>query len=305
VILADSPFSAGVDVRGGAPGTIETDLLRAENSVGKIDAVFLSGGSAFGLSVQAGVVSFLEEKGRGFPTRSAKVPIVCGAILYDLALGDSKIRPDARAGYEAAKTATPASVPEGNVGAGAGATVGKMLGIENAMKAGIGSWAVSVPGGLKVGALVALNCVGDVVDPSNGRIIAGARKRDGSGFANAISRLERGYQPGTPFRENTVLAVVATNADLDKAECTKVAQMAQDAIARAINPSHTPWDGDTVFAVATGKWARRGASTPQVDVGVVGALAAHALATAILRAAREAETWGSYPAAKDFPARKN
>jgi L-aminopeptidase/D-esterase-like protein len=174
-----------------------------------------------------------------------------------------------------------------------------MLGMEHAMKTGIGSWAVTTPGGLKVGALVALNCVGDVIDPSSGNIIAGARRPDGRGFVDTVNRLELGHRPGTPFRENTVLGVVATNAEFDKARCTRIAQMAQDGIARAVSPSHTPWDGDTVFALATGQW--KGGSA---DVAVVGAIAARVLATAIIRAVRQAESWGPYPSAKDFPANK-
>ncbi len=300
VITSASAFAAGVDVRGGAPGTRETDLLKSENTVDRVNAILLSGGSAFGLDAAGGVVKYLEEQGRGFDTQVARVPIVSGAILFDLRMGDASIRPDFRAGYEAARTASDAPVPEGNVGAGAGATVGKLLGHERAMKAGVGSWSLRRPDGLTLGAIVALNCVGDVVDPGSGKIIAGARKT-GGGFVNAVEQLRKGYQTGTPFNENTVLAVVATNADLSKTQCNKVAQMAQDALARCINPSHTPWDGDTVFAIATGEWKESGKSA---DVGLVGALAADVLATAIGRAVEQAESWGAYPSAKDYAARK-
>ena len=299
VITSNSPFAAGVDVRGGAPGTRETDLLKAESTVDRINAILLSGGSAFGLDAASGVVKYMEEQGRGFNTQVAKVPIVCGAILFDLRLGDSRIRPDSRAGYEAARTASDAPVTEGNVGVGAGATVGKLLGHERAMKAGVGSWSLQRPDGLTVGAIVALNCVGDVMDGS-GRIIAGAR-RNGGGFVNAIEQLRKGYDAGTPFHENTVLAVVGTNADLTKAQCNKVAQMAQDGLARRINPSHTPWDGDTIFAIATGELK---AGAKPVDVGLVGALAADVLATAIERAVEKADSWGAYPSAKDHAAGK-
>ncbi len=299
VVTSPEAFSAGVDVRGGAPGTRETDLLRAENTVANINAIVLSGGSAFGLDAATGVVKYLEEQGRGFDVRGLKVPIVCGAILFDLALGNPQIRPNAQAGYAAAKNASHDPVPEGNVGAGAGATVGKMLGIERAMKGGLGSWSLSRPEGLKVGALVAVNCVGDVVNPANGRIIAGARMPKG-GFMGTMEQLRTGSQPDSLTRDNTVLAVVATNAALDKAQCTKVAQMAQDALARCIYPSHTPWDGDTVFAVATGRWTP--AKHP-ADVGLIGALAADVLATAILRAVEKADSWGPYPAARDYPAK--
>jgi L-aminopeptidase/D-esterase-like protein len=295
VITASSPFVAGVDVRGGAPGTREIDLLKPENRVDQIDAIFLSGGSAFGLESGTGISRYLEEHGRGFDTRVAKVPIVCGAILFDLSLGDPSIRPDSEAGYQAMKAARAGRVPEGNVGAGAGATVGKLLGHERAMKGGVGSWALTLRNGLKVGALAAVNAIGDIVDPATGRIIAGARRKDGKGFVGAMDQIRKGYQPGSPFRGNTVLGVVATNADLTKAQCTKVAQMAQDALARCISPSHTPWDGDTVFAVSTGTWNRG----KEADVGVVGALAADGLARAIVRGVMECESWGSYPAAKD------
>lgn len=300
VVTARTSFAAGVDVRGGAPGTRETDLLRAENMVQKINAVFLSGGSAFGLETAGGISRYLEEQDLGFETGAARVPIVCGAILYDLGLGDSKIRPDARAGYEAAKAASSAPVAEGNVGAGAGCTVGKVFGPEHAMKAGLGSWSLSMPDGLKVGALAAVNSAGDVVDPARGKILAGARKSVGGGFLDTMEQLRKGYVPGAPFKGNTVIAVVATNAVLDKAQCNKVAQMAQDALARCVYPAHTPWDGDTVFAIATGQ---RTAAASSVDVGRIGALAADALATAILRGVEQAEPWGSYPAAGNFPAK--
>lgn len=298
VITSGSSFTAGADVRGGAPGTRQIDLLRAENTVDKVDAIILSGGSAFGLDSATGVMKYMEEQGRGVQTRAGRVPIVCSAILYDLHLGDPKIRPDARAGYEAAKKANAAPVIEGNVGAGAGATVGKILGAEHAMKAGLGSWSLRMPDGMKIGALVALNCVGDVIDPATGKIVAGARRPHGGGFLNLMDQLKKGRQAATLVRDNTVLAVVATNASLTKAQCNKVSQMAHDALARCINPSHTPSDGDTVFAVATGQWNSSGRSP---DVGLIGALAADALGTAILRAVERAESWGPYPAAKDYP----
>ncbi len=300
VITASAPFVAGADVRGGAPGTREIDLLKPENRVDQVDAIFLSGGSAFGLDVSAGISRYLEERGRGFDTRVARVPIVCGAILFDLALGDPKIRPDAEAGYHAIKAARSGRIAEGNVGAGAGATVGKLLGTERAMKGGLGTWALKCPDGLRVGALAAVNSIGDVVDPSTGRIIAGARRKDGKGFAETMHQLRKGYQPGSPFHGNTVLGVVATNAALTKAQCTRVAQMAQDALARCISPSHTPWDGDTVFAISTGTWNQR----KEPDAGVIGALAADVLATAIVRGVVECESLEGYPAAKDYPGSK-
>jgi L-aminopeptidase/D-esterase-like protein len=196
------------------------------------------------------------------------------------------------------KAATDSPVPEGSIGAGAGATVGKMLGVGRAMKGGLGSWALERPDGLRIGAIAAVNSVGDVVDPATGKIVAGARKNDGSGFVDTMAQLRKGYTPGSPFRENTLLAVVATNALLTKTQCSKLAQMAQDALPRCIYPSHTPWDGDSVFAVSTGNWSAGG---KVADVGLIGALAADVLATAILRGVRMAESWETYPSARDFP----
>jgi L-aminopeptidase/D-esterase-like protein len=287
---------AGIDVRGGAPGTRETELLKPENSIDQIDAIFLSGGSAFGLDAASGISRFLEEQGRGFDTQAARIPIVCGAILYDLILGDPKIRPGAAAGYEAIRTANNEPVLEGNAGAGAGATVGKALGLDRAMKGGLGSWSISCPDGLKVGALAAVNSLGDVVDPATGRIVAGARNAAGKGFTDSVKALREGYRPAFAFRGNTVLGIVATNAVLSKTQCARVAAMAHDGLARCIFPSHTPWDGDSVFAISTGTWS----GEKPADAGLIGALAADALATAILRGVLKAESWGPYPAAKDY-----
>jgi L-aminopeptidase/D-esterase-like protein len=297
VVTAQTPFVAGIDVRGGAPGTRETDLLKPENSVDQIDAIFLSGGSAFGLETGTGISRYLEEHDRGFDTGTARVPIVCGAILFDLHLGDPKIRPDARAGYEAIRAASDDPVREGNVGAGAGATVGKMLGAGLAMKGGLGSWALACPDGLRVGALAVVNSIGDVINPYTGEIIAGTRRKDGKGFAGIMKNLRQGFRPDSPFTNNTILAIVATNAVLTKAQCSKVAQMAHDALARCVYPAHMPWDGDVVFAISTGTWtAKRGA-----DTGIIGALAADALASAIVRGVQRAESWGKYPSPKDYP----
>lgn len=290
VIMSRTAFTAGVDVRGGAPGGRELELLRPENSVDRVDAIFLSGGSAFGLDVGTGISRWLEERGRGFDAGVARVPIVCGAILFDLRIGDPSVRPGARAGYEAARSAGREKTPEGNVGAGAGATVGKIMGPRRAMKGGLGSWSITRPDGLTVGALAAVNAVGNIVDPKSGKVVAGVRRKGGEGFVDIEQEMRNGYDPGAPFSGNTVLGVVATNASLSKTQCTRVAQMAQDALARCIYPAHTPWDGDTVFAISTGAW--RGA----VDPGVVGILAADALATAIVRGVTEAESWGPYPA---------
>src|SRR5262245_3462164 len=220
VVLAEGGAVAGVDVRGGAPGTRETDLLDPVNTVQKVQAVVLSGGSAVGLAAATGTVRFLEEKGLGEDTRVARVPIVPAAILFDLGLGDPRIRPTAECGYEAAKAATDAAVAEGNVGAGAGATVGKLRGPSRAMKAGIGSAAIVLEDGLVVAALVAVNALGDVIDPSTGRVVAGLRTPDGRALADARTLVRQGAlslpTPGT----NTTIGVVATNAALTKTQAT-------------------------------------------------------------------------------------
>ncbi len=293
VVLAEAGAVAGVDVRGSAPGTRETDLLNPINTVQKVHAVFLSGGSAFGLDAVAGVVRHLEEKGIGFDTGEAKVPIVPAAVLYDLALGNPRIRPDHHNAYLACAKASPGPVPEGNVGVGAGATVGKLMGRKRAMKGGLGSFSIRV-GDLVVAALAAVNCVGDVLDPKTGKIIAGARSDDGKTFLDLAASL-RTQAPAQLFKpgENTTLGVISTNAKFDKAGMTKIAQMAQDGLARAINPAHTPADGDTIFALSNGR-------IETADLGHVGALAAEAFSEAVVRAALKAGSLPYYPAACDL-----
>lgn len=294
VVLAEAGAVAGVDVRGGAPGTRETDLLDPVNSVEKVHAIVLAGGSAFGLEAATGTMRWLEEHGTGFDVRVAKVPIVPAAILFDLGVGDPTIRPTADCGYRAAAAATSAPVPEGNVGAGAGATVGKARGMGRAMKAGVGSAAIVQPGGLVVAALAAVNAYGDVIDPATGTVVAGVRGEDGHGLADLRRLLRSGEPARVALNENTTLVVVATNARLTKTQATKIAQMAQDGVARAIWPAHTPADGDTTFALATGTFEA------PADVLVIGALAADAAADAIVRAAREATSLPGLPAARDL-----
>jgi L-aminopeptidase/D-esterase-like protein len=295
VVLVEDGAVCGVDVRGGAPGTRETDLLDPVNMVQQVHAVVLSGGSAFGLDTAGGVMRWLEERKIGFPVGPARVPIVPAAILFDLGVGDAAIRPDAVAGYAAAKAAASGAVVEGNVGAGAGATVGKMLGFGRAMKAGLGTASVRLPGGAVVAALAAVNAAGDVVDPATGRLVAGARTEAGDGLEGTMKALLDGRAPaGLPKGESTTLVVVATDAGLTKTEAAKVAQMAHDGVARAINPVHTPWDGDTVFALSTGKVTVPG------GVLVVGAVAAEVTARAILRGVRMARGLPGLPAAADL-----
>lgn len=295
VVLAEGGATCAVDVRGGAPGTRETDLLDPVNMVDRVHAVVLSGGSAFGLDAATGVVRFLEERGIGFAVGAARVPIVPAAVLFDLGLGDWRIRPDAEAGYAAAQAATDGLVTEGNVGAGAGATVGKLLGAERAMMGGLGSASLSLPDGTTVAALVAVNALGDVVDPSSGTIVAGARTPDGRGAADAMQALLAGSAQATPSQgENTTIGVVATNVALTKAEAQRVARMAHDGLARCIRPAHTPWDGDALFALSTGAVLRE---SPAL---LVGALAAEVVAQAVLRAVRAARGVLGVPAASDL-----
>jgi L-aminopeptidase/D-esterase-like protein len=279
VILAVDGAVAGVDVRGAAPGTRETELLSPFNAIEKIHAVMLAGGSAFGLDAAGGVMRWLEERGIGVPVGPARVPIVPAAILFDLWVGDAAIRPDASSGYAACDDANAGPVAQGNVGAGTGATIGKLFGIGRAMRGGIGSASVTVDG-ITVGALVALNAIGDVIDPATGRTIAGARSADGKSLAGTMQALLRGESPAhLQAGSATTLGVVATDAILTKPQAGKMAQMAHDGFARAINPVHTMTDGDTIFALATG------ASGLTANMTLIGVLGAEVMARAIVRAA--------------------
>jgi L-aminopeptidase/D-esterase-like protein len=293
-----------VDQRGGAPGTRETDALHPLHLVQQVHAVVLSGGSAFGLESATGVVSYLEERGVGFDVRVAKVPIVPAAVLFDLGIGRSDVRPDAQMGYQACLNASASPVEEGNAGAGTGATVGKILGPDQAMKGGIGSACIGLSDDILVGALFAVNPFGDIIDPANGQIVAGARSptETGSGnlakpyFADAMEVMKNmaaGSSLG--FKQspsNTVIGVVATNAKLNKEQANKVAQMAQDGLARTVRPAHTMVDGDTIFALSIGKLS--------ADVNLIGAFAAEAVSQAILRAVRAAHPAAGYPSASSL-----
>ena len=349
VVLTGDGAVAGVDVRGSAPGTRETALLDPVHTVGEVHAVVLSGGSAFGLAAADGVVRFLEERGVGYPAGRFRVPIVPAAILFDLGVvaralpgavgsGNTGPRPGPDCGYRAAAAAHPGPVARGNAGAGAGASVGKLRGLSRAMKGGQGSASLEFADGLVVAALVAVNAVGDIVDPATGEVVAGVRADEG-GFADArrllllppesgpgsgpsdaagpepragaadggpdggaegradepaASRVDRG---GTRIRATTI-GVVATNAPLTKAEATKVAQMAQDGLARTIYPAHTPSDGDTLFALSSG-------GGPRASVGRIGALAAEVAARAVLDAVRSAVSLPGLPAARDLPSARD
>lgn len=298
VILCRKGAVAGVDVRGGAPGTRETDLLNPINLVEKVHAIVLAGGSAFGLDAATGAMRYLEEHKFGFNTGAAKVPIVPSAILYDLNLGRADVRPDSAMGYRAAASVSSDAPAEGNVGAGTGASVGKMFGLKLGMKSGLGTASVVIGSGIVVGAIVAVNAFGDVIDPQTGKIIAGLRsgkvgplrvgKKDY--FADTLTTMKNRVGQGVlglATRTNTVIGVVATNAKLTKAQATKVAQMAQDGVARTIRPAHTMLDGDVIFALSTGR--------RKADVSTVGAYAAEAMAEAILRAVKLAGSAGELP----------
>jgi len=281
VILCRKGAVAGVDVRGGAPGTRETDLLDPGKMVQKVHAILLAGGSAYGLDAASGVMRYLEENQVGFKTREALVPIVPSAILYDLDLGDPKIRPDAKMGYQACLNASSKEISEGVVGAGMGASIGKMLGYKQAMKSGIGSASIQLGRGIVVGAIAAVNPVGDVYDPATGEFVAGIRTAkktlEWMKLASRLSMIIR----------NTVIGAVAVNANFSKAEMTRVAQMAHDGMARAIRPAHTQFDGDTIFALATGG--------KRADLSTVGAFAAEAFAMAVVRAVRASVSAGGLP----------
>jgi L-aminopeptidase/D-esterase-like protein len=293
VILCENGAVAGVDVRGSAPGTRETDLLRPMNLVEKVQAVLLSGGSAFGLDAAGGVMRYLEERGFGHETLVAKVPIVPAAIIFDLNLGSSNIRPGIEEGYQACLTATEKEVAEGCVGAGTGATVGKILGIERATKSGLGTASCKIGDDVIVAALVVVNAIGDVIDHKTGKILAGPRNEQNNGYLSTTELLTGGIYSyrKNPLATNTTLGVVATNAKLTKEQVNKLAQMAQDGIARAINPSHTMYDGDAMFALSLGDKAG--------DITVLGTAAAEVVANAIGRAVQQAETLAGIPAMKD------
>jgi L-aminopeptidase/D-esterase-like protein len=290
VVLCEGGATCGVDVRGAAPGTRETDLLRPDNLVEQVHALLLSGGSAFGLDAAGGVMRWLDERGHGLAVGPARVPIVPAAVMFDLWVGDASIRPDAAAGYAACQAAAATPTAQGSVGAGAGASVGKLFGIERAMKGGVGAASITV-GAVTVGALIAVNAGGDVIDPASGAVVAGTRPRS-SAAAMAAGELPARAIAGMA----TTIGVVATNARLTKAQANKLATMAHDGLARSINPVHTMTDGDTLFALATGTIALPGEMT------VLGTLAAEVTARAVLNAVRAAAglTSPRLPSASDL-----
>ncbi len=297
VVLCQRPALGAVDVRGGAPATRETDLLSPLCMMREVHSIVLSGGSAFGLEAASGVARALEAHGVGFDVGVTRVPIVPAVSLFDLDIGSSTVRPDAAAGIRALEAATGGPIAQGSVGAGAGATVGKMGGPGLRVKGGLGSASEILPDGHIVAALVAVNAVGDVYDPDSGAIVAGARHPSGAGWLNSVS------QPAAPQTSpfagaNTTIGVIATDAPLSKAGLAKVAQMAHDGFARAIRPVHTPFDGDTIFALSTAE--AEGLGNETFLISLVGAIAAHAMERAIVKAIKAATSLGDIPALRDL-----
>ncbi|WP_395685381.1 P1 family peptidase [Caenimonas koreensis] len=295
VVIVRDAAVAGVDVRGAAPGTRETDLLSPTNLVDRVHAVLLAGGSAWGLDAAGGVMRWLEAQGVGMEVGLAKLPLVPAAVLFDLFLGDSTIRPDAAAGYAACEAASVHAPAQGCVGAGAGAAIGKVFGIDRAMKGGIGTASVTVDG-VTVGALVACNALGDVIDPDTGRVIAGSRTPDGKSLFDTRRSLLRGEEPKPLITgTNTTIGVVATDAVITKAQATRLATMSHDGLARSINPVHTMSDGDTMFALGTG---RSGKSLGMMTLGTMAAEVTAMAVVCAIRAARSVTVGGLYlPAA--------
>jgi L-aminopeptidase/D-esterase-like protein len=287
VILCGSNAVGGVDVRGSATGSVELDALNPGHVAPHVHAIVLSGGSAFGHEASCGVRRALEKRGVGFDTGVARVPIVPGAILFDLGIGKPGVRPDREMGEKAVAAASSDAVQEGNIGAGTGATVGKLFGIKQAMKSGIGSASLTLGSGVMVAALVAVNALGDVIDPETGKIVAGARTAPGSrDFIGSAAAMRHGVA-GPAFRGNTTLAVVATNARLDRVQTHKLAALAGIGVARSISPVNTMADGDITFALSLGN--------EEASVDAVGIAASEALAMAVLRAVRAAKTAGGVP----------
>jgi len=294
VLLFEHPAIAGVDQRGGAPGTRETDLLRPMHMVNYIDAILLTGGSAYGLDAAGGVMRYLEEMGRGFPIENGVVPIVPAAVILDLGAADPATRPNAAMGYNACLNARH-FCEVGNVGAGAGATIGKLLGLEHAMKSGVGTASMEIVPGLYIAALMVVNALGDIYDPANGQQIAGLRSPETGKLTSTLDYMQalakeefaRHLEDNQTMGANTVIGVVATNAKLTKEEVNKLAQMAQDGIAMTVRPAHTMFDGDTIFGIST--------RMVPADFNLVGAYAAKVVAEAILNAVRSARTFGDLP----------
>lgn len=295
VVIAEEPAAAGVDVAGGGPGTRETDALNPINLVETVNAIYLGGGSAYGLAGADGVMRWCEENGKGLDVGVGIVPIVPGAVLFDLPVATSAVRPDAEMGYQACLNASAEKCPMGNVGAGTGASIGKGRGPAGLMKGGIGTASMKV-GDVVVGAIVAVNCFGDIIDTKTGEIIAGTRPEEGTKFKGTLSYLSQSLSGINPIKSNTTIGVIATNALLTKPMATKVAKMTHDGYARAINPIHTMYDGDSVFCLSTGNI--------EADITVIGSIAAEVMSRAIVAGIKAAKTAYGIPglAGEDSPA---
>ena len=290
VVICEDGATCGVDVRGGGPGTRETDLLDPINMIQKVHAVVLTGGSAFGLESTCGVSKYLEERNIGFDVGVAKVPIVVGAVLFDLGVGDSKCRPNIEMGYNACKNSSDKELKQGNYGAGCGATVGKIKGSEFAMKGGIGSYSIKLDNGLVVSALIAVNAFGDVYE--DGKVIAGVLNNDKTKTLSSYELMKNGFNKGGFSIDNTTIGVVVTNAKLDKAGCKKVSQMAHNGYAKSIFPIHTPHDGDTIFTMATGE--------VESDIALIGSLATEVVEKSVINAIKNANSIKNIVSYKDI-----
>ncbi len=293
VVLCEGGALATVDMWGAATGTRQMDALSSDHLVERIDGVCLSGGSAFGLDAAAGVMTFLEERGRGFEAGITKVPIVPAAVIFDLGIGDYRVRPDAEMGYQACMNARGGIVEQGSVGAGTGATVGKLFGIKRAMKGGIGTASMRSKNGATVGVLVVVNAFGDVIDPHSGRILAGARVSEKSkGLADSSKRMKEGTIKREFGSRNTTLAIIATDVQLRRRDLKTVGRLAHNGLAKTISPLHTTFDGDIIFVLSLGR--------KEGDVNTVGIVAEEALIHAIMHCVQKADGLGAIPAFKDI-----
>lgn len=293
VVLLPNKTSGGIDARGTAAGTRGIDSLNGFHLVEEVHGIILSGGSAYGLDSAGGVMKYLEERGIGFDVAVTKVPIVPGAIVFDLSFGDWRKRPDKEMGYQACLNASSGQVEEGSVGAGTGATVGKLYGAERATKGGLGTHSVGLPDGLLVGALVVVNAFGDVVDPKTGLLLAGTRDaKEGKKLIDTRQLMREGAARNKRFVENTTLAIAVTNAKLRREELKRIAQIGHNAFARCITPAHTTYDGDVVFALSAGEM--------EADLNSVAILVEEVIAASIIKAIVQADGFGLLPSSRDL-----
>ena len=299
VMLFDNPATAAVDLRGGGTSTRQIDSLLSHNTFGKIHAILLTGGSAYGLDAASGVVKYLEEKNIGLEVGGGiVVPSVPTAVIFDLGIGEGKIRPDAKMGYEACVQAKSTEVREGSIGAGTGATIGKLMGVEQATKGGIGSESYKFENGVVVGVLVVVNAFGDIVSPTSGKILAGVRDlKDEGEFAGTLNLFKQGIVRRADSYQNTTLAVVATNANFSKSELLRISNIAQTGLAKVISPVHTSQDGDMVISVSAGEMKE--------DVNLIGVIAAELTQKAILRAVEQSSSLGGIPCSKELRLNKS